>query len=226
MNKFVKSEPYLCPYNGELSYENPWLTIIDMQFDFCGKGGYVDKMACDLSLTGALIKPLKRILNVCRKLGYRVSHTREGQGPDLADLPKNKRWHSQQIDAGTGADGPCGWIRVRGEPGWKIISELGSLPGEPINDKPGEGSFYATDLERLRHNRGSNNLVLTGITTDDCVHTAMRDANERGNECVLLADCCGATDFDNHQDTLNMMQMQGGVFGAVADSVSFIEVIS
>jgi nicotinamidase-related amidase len=226
MNKFVKSEPYLFPYNGDLRPENTCLIIIDMQFDFCGEGGYVDKMGYDLSLTRAPIEPIRRVLETCRKQGYHVVHTREGHRPDLSDLPKNKRWRSQQIGAGIGDVGPCGRILVRGEPGWDIIPELAPLPGEPIIDKPGKGSFYATDLDLLLNNRGISNIVLTGITTDVCVHTTMRDANDRGYECVLLADCCGATEVGNHQAALNMIKMQGGVFGAVSDSESFIAAIS
>jgi nicotinamidase-related amidase len=226
MNKFVKSEPYLFPYNGDLRPENTCLIIIDMQFDFCGEGGYVDKMGYDLSLTRAPIEPIRRVLETCRKQGYHIIHTREGHRPDLSDLPKNKRWRSQQIGAGIGDAGPCGRILVRGEPGWDIIPELAPLPGESIIDKPGKGSFYATDLDLLLHNRGISNIVLTGITTDVCVHTTMRDANDRGYECVLLADCCGATDAGNHRAALNMIKMQGGVFGAVSDSESFIAAIS
>ncbi len=226
MNKFVKSEPYPFPYNGDLRPENTCLIIIDMQIDFCGEGGYVDKMGYDISFTRAPIEPIRRVLECCRKTGFHIIHTREGHRPDLSDLPKNKRWRSQQIGAGIGDTGPCGRILVRGEPGWEIIPELAPLAGESIIDKPGKGSFYATDLDLLLHNRGINNIVLTGITTDVCVHTTMRDANDRGFECLLLADCCGATDFGNHQAALNMIKMQGGVFGAVSDSESFIEAIS
>lgn len=226
MNKFVNSEPYLFPYNGDLRPENTCLIIIDMQFDFCGEGGYVDKMGYDLSLTRAPIEPIRRVLETCRKQGYHIIHTREGHRPDLSDLPKNKRWRSQQIGAGIGDAGPCGRILVRGEPGWDIIPELAPLAGEPIIDKPGKGSFYATDLDLLLNKRGISNIVLTGITTDVCVHTTMRDANDRGYECVLLADCCGATDAGNHRAALNMIKMQGGVFGAVSDSESFIAAIS
>jgi nicotinamidase-related amidase len=226
MTKYIKSEPYPYPYNGDLKPENTCLIIIDMQFDFCGKGGYVDQMGYDLSNTQALIEPIKRVLSACRQQGYHVIHTREGHRPDLADLPANKRWRSQQIGAGIGDPGPCGRILVRGEPGWEIIPELAPLPGEAIIDKPGKGSFYATDLDMLLQIRGIKNIVLTGITTDVCVHTTMRDANDRGYECVLLADCCGATDAGNHLAALHMIKMQGGVFGAVSDSASFIEAIS
>ena len=192
MQKFVDSDPYPWPFNGGLEPGNTVFIIIDMQTDFCGPGGYVDKMGYDLSLTRAPIGPIRDVLTVARKRNFHVMHTREGHRPDLADLPE-------------------------------LLKSSMKLH---FVDKPGKGSFYATDLDMVLRQRGIRNIVLAGITTDVCVHTTMREANDRGYECLLLSDCTGATDLGNHLAALKMVKMQGGVFGAVADSRSFIEALA
>ena len=229
MPRFVDANPYPWPYDGDLRPDNTALVVIDMQTDFCGVGGYVDKMGYDLSLTRAPIEPIKALLaRDARRAATPSSTPAKATGPTCPTCPPTSAGAraDRHRRLGIGDAGPCGRILVRGEPGWEIIPELAPLPGEVVIDKPGKGSFCATDLELILHTRGIRNLVLTGITTDVCVHTTMREANDRGFECLLLSDCTGATDRGNHEAALKMVTMQGGVFGAHALSADVLHALA
>jgi len=222
MAVIVEADPYPWPYDGNIVPERTALVLVDWQQDFCGRGGYVDRMGYDISLTRAGIVHTAAVLDLVRSIpGFTVLHTREGHAADLTDCPPNKLWRSKRIGAGIGDMGPVGRILVRGERGWEIIEELAPAPGELIVDKPTKGAFGATNIDLMLRNRGITHLVFTGITTDVCVHTIMREANDLGYECLLLEDCTGATDYGNYQAAVKMVKMQGGVFGSVSDSTKF-----
>lgn len=218
----VAADPYPWPWTGALDLAHTALVLIDWQHDFCGPGGYVDSMGYDLALTRGPVAATRRVLEAWRRCGAAVVHTQEGHKPDLSDCPPNKLWRSRRIGAGIGDTGPCGRILVRGEPGWEIIPELAPAPGEMVIDKATKGAFCQTELDLVLRNRGVHSLVFTGITTDVCVSTTMREANDLGYECLVLSDCTGATDPGNHEAALKMVTMQGGVFGAVASSEALL----
>jgi nicotinamidase-related amidase len=193
------------------------VVMIDMQRDFLYPGGFGETLGNDVSRLTPAIGPAKALIAGARKLGMLVVHTREGHRPDLADAPPAK------IERGApsmriGDPGPMGRILVRGERGHDIIDELAPAPGEPVVDKPGKGAFYATDLDAILGNRGIENLIVGGVTTEVCVHTTVREANDRGYRCVVAADCCGSYFPEFHEVGLRMIKAQGGIFGWVSDS--------
>ncbi|MGC2308525.1 MAG: isochorismatase family cysteine hydrolase [Nitrososphaeraceae archaeon] len=203
---------------------------VDMQVDFCGPKGYVDVMGYDLGLTSAPIKSIMYVLETIRNgTDIKVVHTREGHLPDLSDAPYNKILRSKIIGNGVGIgdtpNGGLGRLLIRGEKNWDIIDDVYPIPGEYIIDKAGKGAFGQSNLPLILRNLGITHLVITGITTDVCVHTIMREANDNGYWCLLLRDGTGATDYDNHQAALKQIKMQGGVFGWVSDSPRFVKAV-
>ncbi|MGA2893830.1 MAG: isochorismatase family cysteine hydrolase [Xanthobacteraceae bacterium] len=193
------------------------LIIIDMQRDFLEPGGFGEALGNDVSRLQAAVAPLRAVLDAARNTGMLVIHTREGHRPDLTDAPPHK---VERGDPATriGALGPMGRILVRGEPGHDIIPELYPLPSEPVIDKPGKGAFYQTDLELMLRNRGIDTLFVAGVTTEVCVNTTVREANDRGFRCIVLSDCCASYFPEFHQMGLAMIKAQGGIFGSVVGS--------
>ena len=221
------ARPYAWPCIAPVAPQRLALMIIDMQRDFCSPGGYIDSQRVDLSAARATIEPIQHVLAAFRALpDALVIHTREGHRPELADLPANKQWRSEQVCPGIGNAGPLGRILVRGEPGWEIIPELAPAPGEIIIDKPGKGAFYATDLDHILRLRGVTHLIVAGLTTDVCVHTTIRDANDRGLETLILRDCTAATETRHRDAIFTMTEMQGGLFGATATSDQLLSALA
>jgi nicotinamidase-related amidase len=213
------------PYDFEFEPTTTALIIIDMQRDFLEPGGFGELLGNDVSQLRTAIAPLQTVLNAARAQHMMVIHTREGHRPDLADLPDAKRKRGN-LSGGIGDAGPMGRILVRGERGHDIIDELKPITGEPIIDKPGKGSFHATDLGSILMNHGIKSLIVTGVTTEVCVHTTVREANDRGYECLVLSDCV-ASYFPEFQTVgLKMIAAQGGIFGWVAPSANLLDVLS
>jgi nicotinamidase-related amidase len=220
-SKTIEAEP--APLSVETS--RTALIIIDMQRDFLQSGGFGEALGNDVSRLRVAVRPIREVLAAARKAGLLVIHTREGHRPDLTDAPPLK------VDRGDpktriGALGPMGRILVRGEPGHDIIPELYPVPGEPIVDKPGKGAFYQTDLELMLKNRGMDTLFVCGVTTEVCVNTTVREANDRGFRCIVLSDCCASYFPEFHRAGLDMIKAQGGIFGSVSASTAVITALS
>jgi nicotinamidase-related amidase len=201
------------------------LVIIDMQRDFLEPGGFGEALGNDVSRLQAAVEPCRQVLAAARQAGMLVIHTREGHRPDLSDAPRHK---IQRGDPSTriGARGPMGRILVRGEPGHDIIPELYPLAEEPVIDKPGKGAFYQTDLELMLRNGNVDTLFVCGVTTEVCVNTTVREANDRGFRCIVLSDCCGSYFPEFHAAGLAMIKAQGGIFGSVAASKALLHSIT
>ena len=217
----IEAEPY--PF--DLTAAQAGLVIIDMQRDFLEPGGFGAALGNDVSLLRRAIGPTRRLLDAARSSRLAIIHTREGHRPDLSDLPPAKKARGR-LPNGIGDPGPMGRILVRGEPGHDIIPELYPVAGEPVVDKPGKGAFHATDLDTMLRNRGITQLIVCGVTTEVCVNTTVREANDRGYECVVVADCVGSYFPEFQEMGLRMIKAQGGIFGWVASSEAVIAALS
>jgi nicotinamidase-related amidase len=212
------------PYPFEFEKDKAALIIIDMQRDFLQPGGFGDALGNDVAQLARAIEPTRKLLEAARAAGLMVIHTREGHRPDLSDLaPAKKRRGRSALTIGD--PGPMGRILVQGEPGHDLVPELYPIAGEPVIDKPGKGAFYATDLETILRNRGKSQLVVCGVTTEVCVNTPVREATDRGYDCLVLSDCTGSYCPDFHEQALRMICAQGGIFGWVGDSGALIEAL-
>ena len=212
------------PYPFDLTPGRWALLIIDMQRDFLEPGGFGAALGNDVAMLRRAIEPTRRVLAAARAAGMPVFHTREGHRPDLADLSAAKRARGR-LDTRIGDPGPMGRILVRGEPGHDIVPELTPIAGEPIVDKPGKGAFYATDLEAMLRNRGIVQLIVCGVTTEVCVNTTVREANDRGFDCLVLDDCVASYFAAFQRAGLDMIKAQGGIFGWVAPSAALLAAI-
>ena len=217
---FVNAEPYAF----ELVPARCALVIIDMQRDFLEPGGFGEMLGNDVSQLRRTIEPNRRLLAAWRAAGLMVIHTREGHRPDLTDLPPSKKLRGRG-ETTIGDSGPMGRIRVRGEAGHDITPELHPEQGEPVIDKPGKGAFYATDIQSILQNRGISQLVVTGVTTEVCVNTTVREANDRGYDCLVAEDCVGSYFPEFQEMGLKMIKAQGGIFGWVTSSAEIIAAI-
>lgn len=219
----TQSQPYQWPLGGHWSANDTALIVIDMQSDFLDPGGYFGQMGYSLDHTRAAIQPTQALLAASRSQGIRVIYTLESHRPDLSDLNPTKRAKAESIGTPIGGPGPMGRFLVQGEPGSRIVQELAPESGEVVLHKPGNSAFHATDLDQILRSQGIKHLLITGVTTDVCVHSTLREANDRGYDCLVVSDCCGAGDPALHDAALAMMMNEGGIFGAVCEHKDLLE---
>jgi len=221
----VRSKPYAFPLSGALGPASTALLLIDMQVDFCGAGGYMDRMGFDLAFLRGPIEPIRKVLAAFRQGGFPVIHTRETFAPDLSDAQPHRLWRPPGGIA-VGDPGPLGRCLIAGEPCWELIPELAPAPGEAVFDKAGYGAFARTGLEAHLRAAGIGNLVIAGLTTDCCVSTSLREALDRGFDCLTLADCCAAATRATHEAALTVLGKASGIFGAMAESAALLECLA
>ena len=213
------------PYGFEFEPATTALVMIDFQRDFVYPGGFGEALGNDTSPLLKALPPAERVLKACREAGIFVIHTREGHRPDLSDLPPSKKVRGRgKITIGD--VGPMGRILVRGELGHDIVAEVYPIEGEPVVDKPGKGAFYATDLDAILKMKGIKQLVVCGVTTEVCVHTSVREANDRGYDALVLSDAVGSYFPEFQRVALEMIKAQGGIFGWVSDSERFLRALA
>jgi nicotinamidase-related amidase len=225
MNNRVTGDPHDFPVHEALRPANTALLVIDMQHDFCSEGGYMHRIGAPLTGLRAPIEPIRRLLKASRAAGYHIVHTREGYASNLSDLQPWKRTRSSNDTVAIGDVGPMGRALIRGESCWEIIPELAPWPGEPVVDKPSYGPFATTNIDTVLRSWGIRNLVLTGVTTDCCVTSCLREALDRGYDCLVLSDCVGSAYPVHHEAALTLMRKRSGVFGTTATADAFIVAI-
>ena len=220
------SRPYDWPLGGAWAADDTALLVIDMQQDFLSSDGYFASMGYSTEAARAIVPSLTEVIALMREHDIQVVFTREGHRPDMSDLTPMKRQRSANMGAAIGSTGPLGRFLVRGEPGWDLIPEIVPQPGDLLLDKPGNGAFYGTDLDQILRARGIRHLLLAGVTTDVCVHSTLREANDRGYECLLIEDCCAASDHKLHQAAIETTLNEGGIFGAVVGSAELVRTLT
>ncbi|KAK4561309.1 hypothetical protein LTR86_004626 [Recurvomyces mirabilis] len=225
--QYLHAEPYAWPHDGSLNPDSTALVVIDMQRDFCEEGGYLSHQGYDISPVRNIVPFIQHLLNAARGAGLPIFHTREGHRPDLSTLSSRELFRSRNNPSGLGIGdkGPLGRLLIRGEAGHDIIPELYPLENEPVVDKPGKGAFANTGFELMLQVKGVKNLIICGVTTDVCVHTTMREANDRGYECLLVEDCCAASKAKLHGAAVEMIRTEGGIFGCTAKVHDVVKVL-
>ncbi|WP_041523232.1 cysteine hydrolase family protein [Gilvimarinus agarilyticus] len=221
----AQATPYPWPLAGEWSAQNTAIVVIDMQRDFLAQEGYFASLGENIDHLRQAIEPAQRFLQAARQQPFMIIHTRESHRPELLDLQDNKRRKALRQNSPVGKLGPLGRLLVRGEEGCDFYPGFAPQKGEIVVDKPGNSAFYATDFEHILRVGNIRNLILLGVTTDVCVSSTMREANDRGFDCLLLSDCCGAANETLHQHTLSSLSHEGGIFGAYSESEALMQML-